>query len=110
MGTTLYTRRNNLRGVTLRAVVTEVCHGIIRKLSQYFVLKQTPLLPVTLIYLKIWWTVTLRGAYRLKVFAKKVLRAIALFKRENVTEGWRKLDHTTLIIHAILLGRSNQKR
>jgi hypothetical protein len=48
VGTTLYTRRNNLRGVTLRAVVTEVCHDILRKLSPYFVLKQIPLQPVTL--------------------------------------------------------------
>jgi hypothetical protein len=35
MGTSLYKRRNNLRGVTLRAVVTEVCHVILRKLSPY---------------------------------------------------------------------------
>jgi PAS domain-containing protein len=54
------------------------------------------------------WTVNLRAAHRLRVFANKALRRIFGFKREEVTEGRRKMHHRSLIIHSILLRRSNQ--
>jgi hypothetical protein len=49
MGTSLHKRRNNLHGLTLRAVVTEVCHAVLRKLSPHYVLKQVSLLLVMVI-------------------------------------------------------------
>jgi hypothetical protein len=42
------------------------------------------------------WTLTLREEHRLRVFENKVLRRIFEPKRDEVTEGWRKLHNGDL--------------
>jgi hypothetical protein len=42
------------------------------------------------------WSLTLREEHRLKVFENRVLRRILGCKRDEVTEGWRKLHNEEL--------------
>jgi hypothetical protein len=42
------------------------------------------------------WSLSLREAYRLKVFESRVLRRIYGLKRDEVTIGWRKLQNEEL--------------
>jgi hypothetical protein len=43
------------------------------------------------------WSVTLTEEHRLRVFENRVLRRIFGSKREEVTEGWRKLPKNFVI-------------
>jgi hypothetical protein len=42
------------------------------------------------------WSLTLKEEHRLRVSEKKVLRRIYEPKKEEVTEGWRKLHNKEL--------------
>jgi hypothetical protein len=44
------------------------------------------------------WSLTLREEHRLRVFENRVLRRIFGLKRDEVTEGWRKLHDEELHI------------
>jgi hypothetical protein len=56
---------------------------------------KTIILPVVL-YGCETWSLTLREEHRLRVFENKVLRRIFGLKRDEVTEGWRKLHNEEL--------------
>jgi hypothetical protein len=42
------------------------------------------------------WSLTLREEHRLEVFEKRVLRRMLGTKRDEVTDGWRKLHNEEL--------------
>jgi hypothetical protein len=42
------------------------------------------------------WSLKLREEHRLRVFENRVLRRIFVPKRDEVTEGWRKLHNEEL--------------
>jgi hypothetical protein len=42
------------------------------------------------------WSLTLMGEYRLRVLARRVLRRICGPKRDDLKEGWRKLNNEEL--------------
>jgi hypothetical protein len=56
---------------------------------------KTIILPVVL-YECETWSPTLREEHRLRVFENRVLRRIFGSKRDEVTEGWRKLHNEEL--------------
>jgi hypothetical protein len=56
---------------------------------------KTIILPVVL-YGCETWSLTLRAEHRLRVFENRVLRRIFQLKRDEVTEGWRKLHDEEL--------------
>jgi hypothetical protein len=56
---------------------------------------KTIILPVVL-YGCETWSLTLREEHRLSVFENRVLRRIIGLKRDEVTEGWRKLHNEQL--------------
>jgi hypothetical protein len=53
------------------------------------------LLPVVL-YACETWSLTLREEHKVRVFENRVLRRIFGSKRDEVTEGWRKLHNEEL--------------
>jgi hypothetical protein len=56
---------------------------------------RTIILPVVLCGYETW-SLTLRKEHRLRVFEKRVLRRTTELKRDEVTEGWRKLHNEKL--------------
>jgi hypothetical protein len=73
---------------------------------------KTIILPVVL-YGCETWSLSLREEHRLRVFENRVLRSIFGPKRDEVTEGWRKLLIEALhglYSHPVLLGLSRQGR
>jgi hypothetical protein len=58
---------------------------------------KTIILPVVLYGCEIW-SLTLREECRLKFLESRMLRRIFAPKREEVTEGWRKLHNDEVLI------------
>jgi hypothetical protein len=87
-------RRLNLGNACYYLVQNLLSSRLLSKNTKIRIYK-TVILPVVL-YGCGTWSVIARGQHRLRVFENRVLRGIFGQKRDEVTEGWRKLHNEEL--------------